>query len=121
MTKCEPYIYLWYFVSTDEAQEHGSYEMLPFILGFPPSEEVSDSSPQHSPSSPTSSLLELSALSISESEKANTPETSSYLLSNKVRVYTSFPNTSFPEETVVVPVREDRWVAMSLEFPNESP
>ncbi|KAF4383999.1 hypothetical protein F8388_018751 [Cannabis sativa] len=43
----------------------------------------------------------------------------SYLLCNKVRVYSQLPNHPFPENITVLPVREDKWVAVSLEFPNE--
>ncbi|KAM6543062.1 hypothetical protein CsatB_007509 [Cannabis sativa] len=43
----------------------------------------------------------------------------SYLLCNKVRVYSQLPNHPFPEDITVLPVREDKWVAVSLEFPNE--
>ncbi|KAF7831603.1 double-stranded RNA-binding protein 1-like [Senna tora] len=65
------------------------------------------------------SQIDLSTLSISESNKAMTAETNSYLLCNRFRVYTSFPDISFPEGTTVLPIRENRWVAVSLEFPNE--
>ncbi|KAM6576692.1 hypothetical protein CsatB_028529 [Cannabis sativa] len=44
----------------------------------------------------------------------------SYLLCNKVRVYSQLPNHPFPEDITVLPIREDKWVAVSLEFPNEN-
>ncbi|BFG35021.1 hypothetical protein CerSpe_212950 [Prunus speciosa] len=43
----------------------------------------------------------------------------SYLLCNRVRVYTQFPDIAFPNRITVVPVSDDKWVAFSLEFPNE--
>lgn len=43
----------------------------------------------------------------------------SYLLCNRVRVYTEFPDIAFPNHITVLPVSDDKWVAFSLEFPNE--
>ncbi|PQM33343.1 hypothetical protein Pyn_13086 [Prunus yedoensis var. nudiflora] len=43
----------------------------------------------------------------------------SYLLCNRVRVYTEFPDIAFPNRITVLPVSDDKWVAFSLEFPNE--
>ncbi|XP_062082401.1 double-stranded RNA-binding protein 1-like isoform X2 [Humulus lupulus] len=43
----------------------------------------------------------------------------SYLLCNKVRVYRQLPNYPFPEDITVLPISDDKWVAVSLEFPNE--
>ncbi|CAB4283162.1 unnamed protein product [Prunus armeniaca] len=43
----------------------------------------------------------------------------SYLLCNRVRVYTQFPNIAFPNRITVLPISDDKWVAFSLEFPNE--
>ncbi|KAL5576035.1 hypothetical protein UlMin_017734 [Ulmus minor] len=43
----------------------------------------------------------------------------SYLLCNKVRVYPMFPEQAFPEGITVLPISDDKWVAISLEFPNE--
>ncbi|CAL5357248.1 unnamed protein product [Camellia sinensis] len=64
--------------------------------------------------------LDLSALSITASNKQKkTEETKSYLLSNRVRVYTCIPNIAFPEGTVLLPIADCKWVAVSLEFPNE--
>lgn len=44
----------------------------------------------------------------------------SYLLCNKVRVYTEFPDYAFPKGITILPIAEDKWVAVSLEFPNEA-
>ncbi|KAI9082382.1 hypothetical protein K1719_035805 [Acacia pycnantha] len=63
--------------------------------------------------------LDFSALSVSELNKAKIPEASSYLIHNRIRVYTSFPDFPFPEGITILPVRENRWVAVNLEFPNE--
>ncbi|POO01441.1 Double-stranded RNA-binding domain containing protein [Trema orientale] len=43
----------------------------------------------------------------------------SYLLCNRVRVYRQFPNYAFPKDITVLPIGDDKWVALSLEFPNE--
>ncbi|GAY50812.1 hypothetical protein CUMW_129610 [Citrus unshiu] len=45
--------------------------------------------------------------------------TSSYLLCNRVRVYTRIPDIAFPKGITLMPISEDKWVAVSLEFPNE--
>lgn len=49
--------------------------------------------------------------------KAKMPNTNSYMLGNKLKVYTSFPDIVFPEGITVVPIGEDKWIAASLEFP----
>ena len=46
-------------------------------------------------------------------------ENMSYLLCGRVRVYPFFPDVSFPKGITVLPVSEDKWMAISLEFPNE--
>ncbi|XP_057782108.1 double-stranded RNA-binding protein 1-like isoform X1 [Salvia miltiorrhiza] len=51
--------------------------------------------------------------SIGESEMK-----SSYLLCNRVRVFTCMPNVALPEGTLVLPISEDRWAMVALEFPN---
>ncbi|GAU48808.1 hypothetical protein TSUD_406410 [Trifolium subterraneum] len=68
---------------------------------------------------PSSSPTELLCAKISESNKAMTPNTSSYLLCDRFKVYTSYPNTVFPNGITVMPIAEDKWVAVSLEFQNE--
>ncbi|KAA8544406.1 hypothetical protein F0562_022418 [Nyssa sinensis] len=60
----------------------------------------------------------LSTLSIADSNRRTTMGTS-YLLCNRVRVYKSIPDMAFPKGTVVLPISDDKWVAVSLEFPNE--
>lgn len=42
-----------------------------------------------------------------------------YLLCNKVRVYGQYPNCAFPKGITVLPISDDKWVPISLEFPNE--
>ncbi|XP_038707168.1 double-stranded RNA-binding protein 1-like [Tripterygium wilfordii] len=61
----------------------------------------------------------ISTLAISGSNVNKTKETKPYLLNNRVRVYPYFPDTAFPEGITVLPIGEDKWVAVSLEFPNE--
>ncbi|WJX32910.1 hypothetical protein P8452_21185 [Trifolium repens] len=68
---------------------------------------------------PSSSPTKLLCAKISESNKAMTPDTNSYLLCDRFKVYTSFPNIVFPKGITVLPIAEDKWVAVSLEFPNE--
>jgi hypothetical protein len=68
---------------------------------------------------PSSSPTKLLCAKISESNKAITPNTNSYLLCDRFKVYTSFPNIVFPKGIKVLPIAEDKWVAVSLEFPNE--
>ncbi|KAH9741975.1 Double-stranded RNA-binding protein 1 [Citrus sinensis] len=64
--------------------------------------------------------LDVSALSISDSMAAKRATvTSSYLLCNRVRVYTRIPDIAFPKGITLMPISEDKWVAVSLEFPNE--
>ncbi|OMO77132.1 Double-stranded RNA-binding protein [Corchorus olitorius] len=63
--------------------------------------------------------VDISAPSIADSTMKEDPELRSYLLNNRVRVYSSFPNIAFPQGITVLPISEDKWVAVSLEFPNE--
>ncbi|PON59201.1 Double-stranded RNA-binding domain containing protein [Parasponia andersonii] len=58
-------------------------------------------------------------VSPSNMRKNDTSVVKSYLLCNRVRVYRQFPNYSFPKDITVLPIGDDKWVAVSLEFPNE--
>ncbi|XP_050208046.1 uncharacterized protein LOC126657412 isoform X2 [Mercurialis annua] len=49
----------------------------------------------------------------------NMGKSESYLHNQRVRVYTSYPNIAFPKGIIVLPVTDNRWVAVNLEFPNE--
>lgn len=69
--------------------------------------------------SPTLTHAKLSALPISEPNMGKNMGTGSYLLCNRVRVYSSFPDIAFPKGITVLPISENKWVAVSLEFPNE--
>ncbi|XP_060200205.1 double-stranded RNA-binding protein 1-like [Lycium barbarum] len=60
-----------------------------------------------------------STLSNANSSARTTAETKSYLLSNRVRVYKYIPDEVFPRGTIVLPIAEDKWAVVSLEFPNE--
>ncbi|XP_060201032.1 double-stranded RNA-binding protein 1-like [Lycium barbarum] len=60
-----------------------------------------------------------SSLSNANSSARTTAETKSYLLSNRVRVYKYIPDEVFPRGTIVLPIAEDKWAVVSLEFPNE--
>ncbi|XP_057432681.1 double-stranded RNA-binding protein 1-like [Lotus japonicus] len=48
------------------------------------------------------------------SNKAKAPETSSYLLCNKFKVYTSYPNVALPEGTIVLPISDSKWIAAGI-------
>jgi hypothetical protein len=125
---------LAYMSPVDEVQEVGSRETL---LGFAevdtedcssaPEElqkeediennEKSFSSPKHEELMPSPALThaKLSALPSSDPKTG----TGSYLLCNRVRVYSSFPDIAFPKGITVLPISENKWVAVSLEYPNE--
>ncbi|KAK1588857.1 hypothetical protein Q3G72_027911 [Acer saccharum] len=68
-----------------------------------------------SPIKPFTDELTCSAPSISDSSVG----TRSYLLCNRVRVYPCVPDITFPKGITVLQISENRWVAVSLEFPNE--
>ena len=90
----------------------------------PPEEDMmsiktsSSSEPIHDSST---TQLDLSMLSISKTNNLKkAPETSSYyLLCNRFKVYTSFPEIAFPKGITVLPVGDNKWAPVSLEFPNE--
>lgn len=129
--------------SKDEYQKVSPAEKLPAYSKFnsqkfvaspasPNMDEItgnknSDSSLESPSLSPTgsqssSSMVtppDLSTLSIADSNMNKSSGTESYLLNNRFRVYTRFPNMDFPKGTVVLPISEDKWVAVSLEFPKE--
>ena len=65
------------------------------------------------------SQLDLSSLSITASNTQKSVEMKSYLLCNRVRVFTCIPDITFPKGTVLLPVDDCKWAAVSLEFPNE--
>ncbi|TYI73463.1 hypothetical protein E1A91_D07G130400v1 [Gossypium mustelinum] len=58
-------------------------------------------------------------LSISHSNMEKDTGFTSYLLNNRFRVYRRFPDIAFSQGITVLPISEDKWVAVSLEFPNE--
>ncbi|PSR95437.1 Double-stranded RNA-binding protein [Actinidia chinensis var. chinensis] len=65
------------------------------------------------------SLLGLSSLLITASNTEKSVEMKSYLLCNRVRVFTCIPDITFPKGTVLLPIDDCKWAAVSLEFPNE--
>ncbi|KAK3205518.1 hypothetical protein Dsin_019564 [Dipteronia sinensis] len=71
-------------------------------------------------SSPPMTHADCSAPSISDSSVGRAAGTRSYLLCNRVRVYPVVPDISFPKGITVLQISENRWVAVSLEFPNDS-
>ncbi|XVF69326.1 hypothetical protein PTKIN_Ptkin11bG0071800 [Pterospermum kingtungense] len=84
------------------------------------SKSVPVSSEEESSSmSSTAPLIGISTLSISDSKMEKDPGLKSYLLNNRFRVYPCFPDIAFPKGITVLPISEDKWVAVSLEFPNE--
>uniref|UniRef100_A0A7N2KMQ4 DRBM domain-containing protein n=1 Tax=Quercus lobata TaxID=97700 RepID=A0A7N2KMQ4_QUELO len=81
-------------------------------------DSVPSSPKQGQLSSPNLAHPNFSALSNSDSSMKNVG-TMSYLLCNRVRVYTSLPNIEFPKGITVLQIGDNKWVAVSLEFPNE--
>ncbi|KAL0418396.1 UNVERIFIED_CONTAM: Double-stranded RNA-binding protein 4 [Sesamum radiatum] len=55
----------------------------------------------------------------SPSNFTSTTDDSYYLLCNRVKIFTCIPNTALPKGTVVLPISENRWTTVSLEFPRE--
>ncbi|KAK8288494.1 hypothetical protein V6Z12_D07G129300 [Gossypium hirsutum] len=66
-----------------------------------------------------STRVDISSLSISHSNMEKDTGFTSYLLNNRFRVYRRFPDIAFSQGITVLPISEDKWVAVSLEFPNE--
>ncbi|KAG8488667.1 hypothetical protein CXB51_016722 [Gossypium anomalum] len=66
-----------------------------------------------------STHVDISGLSISHSNMEKDKGFTSYLLNNRFRVYRRFPDIAFPQGITVLPISEDKWVAVSLEFSNE--
>ncbi|KAH1130527.1 hypothetical protein J1N35_001905 [Gossypium stocksii] len=66
-----------------------------------------------------STHVDISGLSISPSNMEKDTGFTSYLLNNRFRVYRRFPDIAFPQGITVLPLSEDKWVAVSLEFSNE--
>ncbi|KAK5818554.1 hypothetical protein PVK06_023496 [Gossypium arboreum] len=66
-----------------------------------------------------STHVDISGLSISHSNMEKDKGFTSYFLNNRFRVYRCFPSIAFPQGITVLPISEDKWVAVSLEFPNE--
>ncbi|XP_058755693.1 double-stranded RNA-binding protein 1-like [Vicia villosa] len=69
--------------------------------------------------SSSSHNYKLPPVKVSESNNLKTPDTSSYFLGNRFKVYTKFPNIIFPEGITIVPIGDDKWIAASLECPND--
>ncbi|XP_051142379.1 double-stranded RNA-binding protein 1-like [Andrographis paniculata] len=53
----------------------------------------------------------------SDSSMERATEMESYLLCNKVRVFTCMPSMLLPKGTVILPITEDKWTIVSLECP----
>ncbi|GAB2214822.1 hypothetical protein Droror1_Dr00019186 [Drosera rotundifolia] len=62
---------------------------------------------------------ELSALSFGDSDKESEPEINSYLLYGRIRVYSHIPDLQLQKGVTIMPISEGKWVAVSLEFPDE--
>ena len=58
--------------------------------------------------------FEKSHTTVSISEPNLEKSMKSYLLCNKVRVYTSIPDKMLPMGTVMLPIGEDKWTVASL-------
>uniref|UniRef100_A0A7N1A4I9 DRBM domain-containing protein n=1 Tax=Kalanchoe fedtschenkoi TaxID=63787 RepID=A0A7N1A4I9_KALFE len=62
---------------------------------------------------------EFGALSMADPGPAHSAACQSYLLCNRVRVYTSVPDIKFPKGVCLLQVADDKWVPVSLEYPCE--
>lgn len=62
---------------------------------------------------------DLSAVLSADENEGKIAGLKSYLLCNRFRVYTQFPDIAFPKCITMLPVSDDKWVAVRLEFPNE--
>lgn len=74
-------------------------------------------STEESPSPPAFVQNDLSAVTISDKNEVKSRGLKSYLLCNRFRVYTQFPDIAFPNCITVLPISDDKWVAVRLEFP----
>lgn len=77
------------------------------------------SSTEESPSPPAFMQNDLSAVSISDKNEVKSRGLKSYLLCNRFRVYTQFPDIAFPNFITVLPISDDKWVAVRFDFPNK--
>ncbi|XP_043698180.1 double-stranded RNA-binding protein 1-like [Telopea speciosissima] len=78
------------------------------------------SSPDDEPSSPSiaSDFSNLAVDSAIKVPTAKEPSEPSSLLCNRVRIYPRMPNMVFPKDITILPISDDKWVAVSLEFPD---
>ncbi|KAF5196304.1 hypothetical protein FRX31_014110, partial [Thalictrum thalictroides] len=74
-------------------------------------------SPEFGTSSPTT-VLEGSNFSVTELNRDLLAEEGA-LLCNRVMVYPRKPTLEFPKGTTLIPITDDHWVAVNLEYPNE--
>ncbi|KAK9939320.1 hypothetical protein M0R45_016018 [Rubus argutus] len=74
---------------------------------------------EESPSPPAFMQNDLSAVSISDKNEVKSRGLKSYLLCNRFRVYTQFPDIAFPNFITVLPISDDKWVAVRFDFPNK--
>ncbi|KAL2536000.1 double-stranded RNA-binding protein 1-like [Forsythia ovata] len=68
----------------------------------------------------SSATPNISILSAADSHAKRTAEMRSYLLGDRVKVYTYIPDIVLPTDTVVLPIGQDKWVMVRLEFPNKN-
>ncbi|KAG8371082.1 hypothetical protein BUALT_Bualt13G0049900 [Buddleja alternifolia] len=61
----------------------------------------------------------LGSLTISDHQENPKPEMKTYLLCNRFKVFTCIPNTPLPEGVVVLPISDNKWTMVSLEFRRE--
>lgn len=64
-------------------------------------------------------LTLLLSLTADSSSEKTTKENKTYLLCNRVRVYTCIPDMIFSKGNVALPIAEGKWVVVNLEFPKE--
>ncbi|KAH6774822.1 hypothetical protein C2S51_013226 [Perilla frutescens var. frutescens] len=111
------------FIERKLFQPH--YQILRFARRLE-SSAISDARESATDGSPPSSLISDTGLGtdhetddVGNCGMKNGAEMKSYLLCNKVRVFTCMPNMALPEGVVVLPIGEDRWATVALEFSNE--
>lgn len=64
-------------------------------------------------------LLYPLSVQTADSSAKTRADSKTYLLCNRIRVYTFTPNINFTKGNVVLPIAEGKWAVVNLEFPRE--
>ncbi|KAJ4953565.1 hypothetical protein NE237_030397 [Protea cynaroides] len=73
-------------------------------------------SPDVGPLSPSKASEYSGKLDVEADVNVSTSKETSSLLCNRVRIYPRMPNMVFPKDITILPISDDKWVAVSLEF-----